>query len=78
MRKIADCCADTRQCKSQLLADSVAKRFLVPERGTFFQDQVRMGNIDSKIRHFGFYYRPFLAIGAASATFATQSALRVT
>jgi hypothetical protein len=46
----------------------------VPERGTFFQDQVGMGNIDSKIRHFGFYYCPFLAIGAASPTFATQSA----
>jgi hypothetical protein len=59
----------------QLTADTFGKRPNNPhshsfasggieslERGAFFQDKVRMGNIDSKIHHFGFYYCPFLAI----------------
>jgi len=48
---------------SPLLADTVVKRFSASERRTFFPDQARTGNIDSRISPFRFYYCLFLLIG---------------
>src|SRR3974390_239071 len=49
-------CRSTGVC---FTPDTVAKRFLASDRRTFFHFRARMGNFDSKINPFGFYYCPF-------------------
>jgi hypothetical protein len=45
------------------------KDFEGVERRTFFQMKSGIENFDSRIRHFGFYYCPDLAIGSSTRDF---------
>jgi len=54
--EVSKACLSTGVC---FTPDTVAKRFLASDRRTFFHFRARMGNFDSKINPFGFYYCPF-------------------
>src|SRR5215471_12700287 len=62
------------QRKSPLMADIVAKRFLVLERRTVFSHLDRIVNFDSQNRPFGFYYCRISLPDRSSGAFATISA----
>jgi hypothetical protein len=61
----------------QLLADTVAKRFLASERETLIQDQALTRNVDAQIHSHRFDCCVFQFYSLPAATFATISALSV-